>query len=90
MTLALVILCVLVVALIAIEAYHKIVEREEDDFVHVSDTTGAVIAHQQSVDRTLSSVDRWRMVLLIVTIAYAVVFGVWYTYQSFMAHSRHL
>ena len=52
--------------------YRKIATRDEDDYLHVSDPTGQLIAHQRATDQMLRRVDRIGITLTIVTAVYGL------------------
>jgi hypothetical protein len=59
-----------IVAFIAV--YRWIISHNEDDFLHIQDPSGQLIANQQATARTLTQVDRLGIGLTIVTAVYGV------------------
>jgi hypothetical protein len=59
-----------VVAIIAV--YRWIVTHNEDDFLHIDDPTGQLLANQRQTVSTLRQVDRLGIGLTIVTALYGV------------------
>ncbi len=75
-----------VVAILAV--YRKVVARNEDDLVHLSDPSGQLIQNQQKVARTLSQVDRFGVGLTVATAVYGVVLAAIYLYNGLMQNGR--
>lgn len=59
-----------VVAIIAV--YRWIVTHHEDDFLHIADPTGQLLANQRQTASTLRQVDRLGIGLTILTALYGV------------------
>jgi hypothetical protein len=69
-----------VVAVIAV--YRWIVGHHEDDFLHIEDPTGQLIANQRETARALTRVDHVGIALTIVTAVYGVALVVMYLYAG--------
>jgi hypothetical protein len=74
------------VAVLAV--YRKVVARNEDDLVHLSDPSGQLIQNQQKVAKTLSHVDRFGIGLTVATAVYGVALGAIYLYTGLMQNGR--
>ena len=75
---------VLAAALAVLLAYRKVVEGSVDELVHVSDTSGAAIAKQQTTARQLEQLDRVVKILWAVVILYGVGLCAMYVYEAFV------
>lgn len=62
----------MIAAIAALYGYRKIVARDEDDYLHMSDPSGLIIEGQQRVDRSLTKIDRIGKVLTITTVVYGL------------------
>jgi len=71
----------LVVAILAV--YRKVVARNEDDIVHLTDPTGQLVKNQLKTMRSLRSVDRAGVGFTIATGVYAIVLLAFYLYTGF-------
>jgi hypothetical protein len=72
-----------VVAIVAV--YRWIVTHHEDDFLHIADPTGQLLANQRDTVRTLGQVDRLGIALTIVTALYGVGLLVVFLYSGLKA-----
>ena len=70
------------VATAAVAAYRKLVARDEDDFLHVSDPTGELIAHQRTTDQALRRIDRVGIGMTIATVTYAITMVALFLYNG--------
>jgi hypothetical protein len=70
-----------VVAIIAV--YRWIVTHHEDDFLHIADPTGQLLANQRQTASTLRQVDRLGIGLTILTAVYGVGLLVVFLYAGF-------
>jgi hypothetical protein len=75
---------VLAAAVIALIIYRRIVSAGEDDMIHVSDAGASIASHQVSVAQKLDQIDKWGKMLTVITVAYGVILGAVYMYQSWM------
>ena len=82
MTASLIVLIAMTVVVAALAAYRWFVAQHEDDFLHLSDATGQVVANQRQTERTLSKVDHVGIGLTIVTAIYGVVLLFAYLYAG--------
>jgi hypothetical protein len=64
---------VLALVLVMLAAYRKVKARSEDDTLHVSGSNWGAIDKQETVARSMSQIDRWGIILTIVTVAYGLV-----------------
>jgi len=69
-----------IVAIIAV--YRWIVGHHEDDFLHIEDPTGQLIANQRETARALTKVDHLGIALTIATAVYGVALLVMYLYAG--------
>lgn len=69
-----------VVAMIAV--YRWIVTHHEDDFLHIQDPSGELLANQRRTARELTQVDRIGIGLTIVTAIYGVALLAAYLYTG--------
>jgi hypothetical protein len=69
---SLIILIALTVVVATIAVYRWIVAHHEDDFLHIQDPTGQLIANQRDTAHTLTRVDHLGIGLTIITAVYAV------------------
>jgi hypothetical protein len=69
-----------VVGIIAV--YRWIVAHKEDDFLHLDDRAGEVIANQRSITRSLNQVDRIGIGLTIATGLYGLALVVIFLYKG--------
>jgi len=70
-----------VVAILAV--YRKFVARNEDDVVHLTDTSGQLVTNQLKTARPLRFVDRLGVGFTIATGIYAIVLLALYLYTGF-------
>jgi hypothetical protein len=74
---------VLALVLITLAIYRKLKSREEDDSLHVSGGTWNMVAKQETMARSLAQIDRWGLVLTVVTVVYGLglagyyIFNIW-------------
>lgn len=69
-----------IVALIAV--YRWIVGHHEDDFLHIEDPSGQLIANQRETARALTKVDHAGIALTIATAVYGVALVVMFLYDG--------
>jgi hypothetical protein len=70
------------VAILAV--YRKIVARNEDDSLHLTDSAGQLVANQTKTMRSLKRVDRLGIGLTVATGIYAMVLLALYLYGGLM------
>jgi hypothetical protein len=63
----------LALMLITFAFYRKMKARNEDDVLHVSGSNWAAADKQKSLAHSIEQIDRWGIVLTIVTVVYGVV-----------------
>jgi len=66
------VLVAMTVIVATIALYRWIVAHHEDDFLHIEDPTGQLIANQRETARSLTRVDHLGIGLTIATAVYAV------------------
>jgi hypothetical protein len=72
MNASLILLVVMMVATAVIAVYRWIVAHHEDDFLHIQDPSGELVANQRQTARALTRVDHIGIGLTVVTALYAV------------------
>ena len=72
MTASLIVLIAMMVVVAILAAYRWFIAQHEDDFLHLSDPNGQIVANQQHTEQTLSKVDHIGIGLTIVTAIYGV------------------
>jgi hypothetical protein len=72
MNASLILLVVMMVATAVIAVYRWIVAHHEDDFLHIQDPSGELVANQRQTARSLTRVDHIGIGLTVVTALYAV------------------
>ena len=88
MTISLMVLIALVVATVAVWGYHKLVERNEDDFLHTNDPGGVIMTKQATVARSLEHIEKAEKILIFLTIAWGVIVGCIFLYTQWQASSH--
>jgi len=73
MNASMIVLVAMMVVTALIAVYRWIVAHKEDDFLHIEDPTGVIIAKQKDTARALSRIDHIGIALTVVTAFYAVV-----------------
>jgi len=81
---------VLAAALAILMAYRKVVEGSTDEFVHMSDPSGAAIAKQQTTARQLDQIDRVVKILALVVVLYGVGLACGYVYEALVNGGKNL
>jgi hypothetical protein len=82
MSASIVILIVMTVVVAIVAVYRKIIARGEDDFVHLAEGTGQLIADQEKMARTLQLVDRVGVALTVATAVYGIGLAALYLYAG--------
>ncbi len=62
--------------------------RSEDDHIHVLDGERQVLAHQVEVAHKLDVLDRWKTILLVISIVYGVALGAYHLYSVWLEGSN--
>ena len=88
MTLSLYMLIALGIASVAVWGYHKLIERNEDDFLHTNDPGGVITTKQASVARSLENIEKAERILIFATIAWGLIVGCIFIYTQWQASSR--
>ncbi|HXJ42225.1 MAG TPA: hypothetical protein VNH18_23300 [Bryobacteraceae bacterium] len=73
MSLSIVVLIVMTVVVAAFAGYRKMIARNEDDFIHMSDPTGKIAADQQHMAASLARLDRIGIAITVVTAVYGLI-----------------
>jgi len=79
---SMIVLIAMTVVVAVIAVYRWIVGHHEDDFLHIEDPTGQLIANQRETARALTRVDHVGIALTIVTAVYGVALVVMYLYAG--------
>jgi len=74
----------LVVVVLALALYRRTITEKEDDTIHISDPSGAVLAQQMEVAKKLESLDRWGKILTVIAVLSGLALAVWYGYLKWM------
>ncbi len=74
---------IVITALVAV--YRWIVARKDDEFLHIQDPTGLLVANQKQTGRALSRVDHIGIGLTVLTGIYAVGLLVSFFYSGLSA-----
>jgi hypothetical protein len=61
--------------------------RREDDHLHFSDSEQQLVVMQSTIAHKLDVLDRWKTILLVLTIVSAILIGLYHVYQSWQATS---
>jgi hypothetical protein len=88
MPVSVVIFLVMLAGVAIIAGYHKVVARDEDDFLHTDDPTGQLAAHQMATARSLNAIDRVGIGLAIATAVYGVVLLAVYLYDGLTNYGK--
>ncbi len=72
MTIAVVLLIAMCAVVGALALYRKLVSQDEDDFVHLADSSNEVITKQVKMASKLKLIDRIGFVFTAATVAYGV------------------
>jgi hypothetical protein len=70
----------MMVAILAV--YRKVVARNEDDYLHLTDSDGQLVTNQLKTMRSLKRVDRLGVGLTVVTGIYAIMLLALYLYTG--------
>ena len=73
MSLSIVILIVMTVVVAALAGYRKLLARNEDDYIHMTDPSGKIGADQQHMAASLAQIDRIGIAVTIATAIYGVI-----------------
>ena len=63
----------LAVLIMMLAAYRKMKARNEDDVLHVSGSNWGALDKQTTLAHTMAQIDRWGLVLTIITVVYGLV-----------------
>ncbi len=83
MNASLILLAAMMGATAFIAVYRWIVARKEDDFLHIDDPNGQLVANQRHVARALTTVDHVGITLTIVTALYGLALVAMFLYEGF-------
>jgi hypothetical protein len=71
---------VLAVLMLTLAAYRKMKARNEDDVLHVSGANWGAADKQATLAHSMAQIDKWGVVLTVVTVVYGLVLlGVYFT-----------
>ena len=84
MPFAIVIWLALTSAVIGLAVYRKLVTRNEDDFLHVSEGDGARVAQQAALAGRLDAVDRWGKTLTVIAVSIGAILAAVTVYQTWV------
>ena len=63
--------------------------RSEDDHIHVMEGE-QVVAHQSEIAHKLDVLDRWKTILLVITLVYGLVLGAFHLYNVWLQGNASL
>jgi hypothetical protein len=78
---------VLFVAFVAVSVIRWSIGQKEDDHLHVLDTDTDLVGVQASVAHKLDVLDRWKKVLLIANVLFALVVAGMHMYSTFLRNA---
>lgn len=79
---SMIVLIVMTVIVAIVAVYRWIVAHHDDEFLHIEDPTGLLIANQKDTARSLTRVDHLGIVLTVVTAVYAIALLGTYLYAG--------
>lgn len=79
---------VLAVACAIVYGYRGMVARQEDDYVHLSDSEAQMIPNQVAVGKKLDVLDRWTTILTVLVAVAAVSTLGMYLYVAFVESGK--
>lgn len=79
---------VLALMVLMFAAYRKMKARNEDDVLHVSGSNWSAADKQQSLARSMAQIDRWGIVLTVVTVLYGLTLLIIYLTGVFQAGQK--
>jgi hypothetical protein len=72
---------ILGVATLALALYRKFVSMREDDYVHLSAGEERLIPQQVATFKKIGAIDRWGIIMTIVTVAFGLALAALYLYR---------
>ena len=82
MNVSLILLVAMIVVTAIVAVYRWIVAHHEDDFLHIEDPSGQLVANQRQTARALTRIDHAGIGLTVLTAVYAVALLVTWIYQA--------
>ena len=79
---SMIVLIAMTVVVAILASYRWFVAQHEDDFLHLSDTTGELVTNQRRTEHTLSQVDRLGIGLTVATAVYGVALLLIFIYNG--------
>ena len=76
--------CILAIVVLSLAGYRSLVDRSEDDLVHLGDADTPTIKHQSTVASRLEFIDTWGKKLTIVTGSFGLILGAIYLYSGWI------
>jgi hypothetical protein len=70
----------------ALAVYRSIVARREDDLLRIVDQSGQLVNNQRVIASTLKRVDRYGVVLTVLTAVYGVALLATFVYKGLLEH----
>jgi hypothetical protein len=83
---SLIVLVAMTVVVAGLGVYRWVVTRNEDDSLHIGDSSAPLIVNQRQIEHTLTQVDRLGIGLTVVTALYGVALLAVYLYSGLMVH----
>ena len=82
MTVSVMILVAMTVAVAILAVYRKVVARNEDDLVHLSEGSEQLIANQRKTEHSLTVIDRAGITLTVATAVYGLILVASFVYAG--------
>lgn len=79
---------VLALAVLSLAGYRKMVSRNEDDLVHLSEADATLVNNQKSIATRLEWIDKWGKILTVVTLIFGIIVAGIYLYNGWMASGQ--
>lgn len=78
----------LAATLVGLMIFRKHASRNEDDFLHVNNTTVSMLSSQATTAHQMNLLDRWVTIVLAALVIYGLGIGAWFLYQVWQANSK--
>jgi hypothetical protein len=80
---------VLAVVVVALLFYRRVISGEEDDILHIEDSTGSLTSRQTVVAKKLEVVDRWGKILTVIVVLYGLALLAGYLYMGWVQSGQY-
>lgn len=88
MTVAIVVWLAITSAVIGLAVYRKLVARNEDDYLHVSEADAVRVTKQAAIAVRLDAVDKWGKALTVVAVSLGALLAAINIYQAWVESLR--